>query len=121
MNHTLARIQAGFLAGWLVLWMAGRILPGGIGRLAYSTRNLLFLLLSAITVWIGYSMFRRNQKYILFYMTAHVWLVRRLSQPTQAAGLLRQYKRSSTQLQHGQVLLLTGSICLAVGLYYFLF
>jgi hypothetical protein len=121
LTNIYARLQAAFLTGWLLLWLAGRLLPGGLGRLAYSTRNLLFILLCAITVWIGYLVVRKQKKLILFFMAAHVWLYRKFRKPDQAAALLRNYKRSTIQQQTGQIMLLTGGICLAVGLYYFLF
>jgi amino acid permease len=121
LTNLYARLQAAFLTGWALLWLAGRVLPGGLGRLAYTTRNLLFIFLSAITVWIGYLIVLKNKKMIVFFMAAHIWFVRKIHTPEHAAVLLRNYRRSAVQKQTGQIYLLTGGICLAVGLYYFIF
>lgn len=119
MNNQLAKYQAFFLAAWLILWIAGGILPGGLSRLAYSLRDIFFLLASGLTIWIGLRMYRKQEKIILFYMAAHIHLLRKYANLREAAAQSRRYQRAGTILQTGQVCLMVGGLCFTVGLYYF--
>ncbi len=121
MKHPLAKYQAIFVAAWLAFWAAGRILPGSLGYLAYTARDVMFLLASGLTAWIGYRMCRKQEKILLFYMSGHIELMRSLRQPQEAASLGRYYRRAATIHQTGQILLMVGGMCFLVGLYYFIF
>jgi hypothetical protein len=121
MKHPLARSQAALLAVWLCCWLLGSSLPGGFGSAFHSLGDLLFVALSAITAWIGFQLYRNKQKILLFYMAAHIRLARKFSGPQRSAAVARSYQRTASMQQTGQILLLAGSICLLVGLYYLIF
>lgn len=121
MNHPAARFQAVFFALWAGCWLVGIILPGGLGHLFLTLRDLVFLFLSALTVWLGYRLYYQRGSIVLFYMQAHADLARLVAGADAAKSVLRGYRKQAVMRQTGQTYLVVGLLCLAVGLYYFIF
>lgn len=120
MKHPLARFQAAFFALWAGCWFMGAILPGGLGYIFLTLRDLVFLFLSALTIWLGTLLYFKKEIIILFFMQAHAELARLLAGADAARSVTRAYRKQAVMHQTGQIYLLVGGMCLAVGLYYFI-
>jgi hypothetical protein len=119
MKRPLGLYQTILLAGWVGLWVVGSVLPGSFGSVVYSFRDVTFILLSGLTVWLGYRMAFKREVYSFPYLNVLVKWIRKSQGVRQSELLARRYKSKKTAREMGQVFLVVGGISLMVALFYF--
>jgi hypothetical protein len=102
MKRPLELYQTILLAGWVGLWVVGSVLPGSFGSVVYSFRNVTFILLSGLTLWMGYRMAFKREVYSFPYLDVLVRWIRKSQGARQSELLARRYKSKKTPGKWGR-------------------
>lgn len=116
--HPAARAQVYAFAGWVVLWLGGKILPSG---LLFNLRDIGFLLFSLATLWIGWVLWQGKEWMITPISWLYLEFLRRISGAKAASAHQRSLKNRASMKTMGSIHLVVGGICAVTTLIYLIF
>lgn len=116
--HPYARVQLLLFGGWAAIWLVGVILPGSLGSLVLRLRDIIFLLFSLVTLWIGWRMWTLQELIVSPLLLFFSGILRRTEGSRSASVFLRRLHSQQALRTQGSIHLLVGAMCAFTTLVY---
>lgn len=109
--HPTARVQWILFLTWAGIWLAGMFLPGGLGSLVIRLRDFVFLLFSAVTLWMGWRMWIAREAILSPVLLLFSEYLRKVEGGQSASRFLRKMQTQSALRTQGSIHILVGGLC----------
>lgn len=109
--HPYARVQLILFGGWAAIWLIGSILPGSIGSLVLRLRDIMFLLFSLVTLWMGWKMWTLSELIVSPLLLLFSGILRRTEGSRSASVFLRRLHTQQALRTQGSIHILVGAMC----------
>jgi hypothetical protein len=109
--HPTARVQWIFFLAWAGIWLVGMILPGGLGSLVIRLRDFVFLLFSAVTLWMGWRMWMAREAILSPALLLFSEYLRKVEGGQSASRFLRKMQTQAALRTQGSIHILVGGLC----------
>ena len=116
--HPYARVQWYLFIGWAVIWLIGAILPGSLGSLVLRLRDLIFLLFSLVTLWMGCRMWTLQELIVSPLLIFFSGILRKSEGSRSASVFLRRLQTQQAMRTQGSIHMLVGAMCAFTTLVY---
>ena len=116
--HPYARVQWYLFIGWAVIWLIGAILPGSLGSLVLRLRDLIFLLFSLVTLWMGWRMWTLQGLIVSQLLIFFSGILRKAEGSRSASVFLRRLHTQQAMRTQGSIHMLVGAMCAFTTLVY---